>query len=88
MLYHPHFKDEVILEMIIMETQAKIRLLFNIKKHSTSQISRELHLSLNTVKRILRQEKTSYQYRDEFFNKPDRFWTHQKHLSEKYIDNL
>ena len=66
MLYHPHFKDEVNLEMIIMETQVKIRFLFNVKKHSISQISRELQLSRNTVKKILRQEKTSYPYKRVF----------------------
>ena len=48
--------------MIIMETRAKIRLLFNVKKHSISQISRELHLSRNTVKRVLKSPKINQKY--------------------------
>ena len=49
-----------------METRAKIRLLFNVKHHSISQISRELHLSRNTVKRILREEKVNHRYLRDF----------------------
>jgi transposase len=45
-----------------METQAKIRLLYQVKKHSISQISRELHLSRNTVKRSLREDKVGRKY--------------------------
>lgn len=45
-----------------METRAKIRLLFNVKKHSISQISRELNLSRNTVKRVLKSPKINQQY--------------------------
>lgn len=45
-----------------METRAKIRLLFNVKKHSISQISRELNLSRNTVKRVLKNPKINQQY--------------------------
>lgn len=45
-----------------METRAKIRLLFNVKKHTISQISRDLQLSRNTVKRILKTEKINPQY--------------------------
>lgn len=45
-----------------METQAKIRLLSHVKKHSISQISRELHLSRNTVKRALREDKIGRKY--------------------------
>ena len=45
-----------------METRAKIRLLFNVKKHSISQISRELHLSRNTVKRVLKSPKINQKY--------------------------
>ena len=48
--------------MLSMETQAKVRLLFTVKKHSISQISRELHLSRNTVKRALREDKIGRQY--------------------------
>ena len=45
-----------------METQAKIRLLSHVKKHSISQISRELRLSRNTVKRALREVKIGRKY--------------------------
>lgn len=46
-----------------METRAKIRHLFNVKKHTISQISRELQLSRNTIKRILKTETIDQQYR-------------------------
>lgn len=49
-----------------METQAKIRLLFKVKKHSISQISRELKLSRNTVKRVLRQDKLKDKYQRDY----------------------
>jgi transposase len=44
--------------MLIMETRVKIRLRYHVKKHSISQISRELKLSRNTVKRVLREENS------------------------------
>jgi len=44
--------------MLVMETRVKIRLRYYVKKHTISQISRELKLSRNTVKRIIREEDT------------------------------
>lgn len=49
--------------MLIVETIAKIRLLHHVKKKSIKQISRELQLSRNTVRKALRENKTSSTYR-------------------------
>ena len=48
--------------MLIVETIAKRRLLHHVKKKSIKQISRELQLSRNTVRKALRENKTSSTY--------------------------
>ena len=48
--------------MLIVETLAKIRLAYHVKKKSIKQISRELNLSRNTVRKALRSDKTAYVY--------------------------
>jgi transposase len=45
-----------------METIAKIRLLYHVKKKSIKQITRELKLSRNTVRKALREDKTANTY--------------------------
>jgi transposase len=45
-----------------METIAKIRLLHHVKKKSIKQISRELQVSRNTVRKALRENKTANIY--------------------------
>lgn len=45
-----------------METIAKIRLRYHVKKESIKQITRELGLSRNTIRKALREDKTAYKY--------------------------
>ena len=48
--------------MLIVETIAKIRIRYHTKKQSIKQISRELKLSRNTVRKALRDNKTAKEY--------------------------
>jgi len=48
--------------MIIVETIAKIRRLHYIQKKGIKTIARELRLSKNTVKKVIREDKTSKSY--------------------------
>lgn len=48
--------------MLIVETIAKIRLRYHVKKESIKHISRELCLSRNTVRKALREDKTDNSY--------------------------
>ena len=48
--------------MLIVETIAKIRLRYHVKKQSIKQIARELNLSRNTVRKALRENKTANEY--------------------------
>ena len=48
--------------MLIVETIAKIRLRYHVKGESIKQITRELGISRNTVRRILREGKTATVY--------------------------
>ena len=48
--------------MIIVETMAKIRRLYYVQNKGIKTIARELHLSKNTVKKVIREDKTSKVY--------------------------
>ena len=48
--------------MLIVETIAKIRIRFHIKGQSIKQITRELGLSRNTIRKALREDKTANEY--------------------------
>lgn len=48
--------------MLIVETIAKIRIRYHVKKQSIKQITRELKLSRNTVRKALRENKTDNEY--------------------------
>lgn len=48
--------------MIIVETIAKIRRLYYVQNKGIREISRELNLSKNTVKKVIRENKTSKSY--------------------------
>jgi len=48
--------------MLIVETISKIRLRYHVHKQSIKQICRELKLSRNTVRKILREDKTINAY--------------------------
>lgn len=48
--------------MLIVETIAKIRIRFHVKGQSIKQITRELGLSRNTVRKALREDKTANTY--------------------------
>lgn len=49
--------------MLTVETIAKIRLLHHVKKKSIKEITRELRLSRNTVRKALRENKTARVYK-------------------------
>lgn len=49
--------------MLIVETIAKIRLRHHVHKQSIRQISRELHISRNTVRKVLREGNTAHEYK-------------------------
>jgi transposase len=51
--------------MLIMETIAKIRRLYHVKGKGFKTIARELKLSKNTVKKIIREDMTSFSYQRE-----------------------
>lgn len=51
--------------MIIVETIAKIRRLYYVQNKGIKTIARELNLSKNTVKKIIREDKTSKTYTRE-----------------------
>lgn len=48
--------------MLIVETIAKVRLRYHVKKQAIKQIARELSLSRNTVRKIIREDKTANEY--------------------------
>lgn len=48
--------------MLIVETIAKIRIRYHVKKESIKKIARELNLSRNTVRKALREDKTVNEY--------------------------
>ncbi|MCD8499760.1 MAG: hypothetical protein LRY43_01255 [Gammaproteobacteria bacterium] len=48
--------------MLIMETIAKIRRLYHVGGKGFKTIARELNLSKNTVKKIIREDKTASDY--------------------------
>jgi transposase len=48
--------------MLLVETIAKIRIRYHVKKQSIKQICRECNLSRNTVRKILREDKTRQEY--------------------------
>ena len=48
--------------MLIVETIAKIRIRYHVKGESIKQISRELGLSRNTVRKAIREDKTAMEY--------------------------
>lgn len=48
--------------MMIVETIAKIRRLYHVQKRGIKTIARELKLSKNTVRKIIREDKTSKTY--------------------------
>lgn len=48
--------------MLVVETIAKIRIRYHVKKQSIKQISRELGMSRNTVRKALREDKTAFKY--------------------------
>lgn len=48
--------------MLTVETIAKIRIRYHVKKQSIKQITRELKLSRNTVRKALRENKTDNEY--------------------------
>ena len=49
--------------MIIVETIAKIRRMYHVQNKGIKTIARELKLSKNTVKKIIREDKTSNNYK-------------------------
>lgn len=61
MLKHPLLIAED-MGVLIVETIAKIRLRYKIKKQSIKQIARELGLSRNTVRKAIREDKTANEY--------------------------
>ena len=48
--------------MLIVETIAKIRIRYHVKGESIKQITRELGLSRNTVRKAIREDKTAMEY--------------------------
>lgn len=48
--------------MLTMETLAKIRRMYHVQKKGFKTIARELNMSRNTVKKIIREDKTSQRY--------------------------
>ena len=48
--------------MLIVETIAKIRIRYHVKGESIKQITRELGLSRNTVRKAIRADKTAMEY--------------------------
>lgn len=53
-----------------METIRKVRLAARDGSKSIRQISRELHLSRNTVRKVLRSDKTQFEYRRKVVHRP------------------
>ena len=49
-------------EMLVVETIARIRREFFVKGKSIKEIVRELKVSRNTVRKVLRSEATSFTY--------------------------
>lgn len=49
--------------MLIVETIAKIRMRYHVQKQGIKQISRELNVSRNTVRKILREGQTTHTYK-------------------------
>lgn len=56
--------------MLIVETIAKIRLRYHVHKQGIKQISRELKLSRNTIRKILREDKTVHAYKPRQVSAP------------------
>jgi transposase len=61
--------------VLIVETIAKIRLLYHVKKKSIKQISRELGVSRNTIRKALRENKSvlTYQRHSQPFPKLEQY---------------
>ena len=53
-----------------VDTIARVRHAFHVEGWSLKRISRELHVSRNTVRRILRSNETSFSYERERQPKP------------------
>jgi AraC-like DNA-binding protein len=53
-----------------VDTIARVRRAFHVEGWSLKRISRELHVSRNTVRRILRSNETSFSYEREHQPKP------------------
>ena len=51
--------------MLIVETIAKIRRMYHVQKKGFKALARELNLSKNTVKKVIREDKTSKHYERE-----------------------
>lgn len=49
--------------MLIVETIAKIRTRYHVQKQGIKQISRELNLSRNTIRKVLREGQTAHVYK-------------------------
>lgn len=56
--------------MLIMESEAKIRRLYEVKGHDIKQIARDLNISKNTVKRVIRSGKAGKKYKRENQHRP------------------
>ena len=53
-----------------VDTIARVRRAFHVQGWSLKRISRELHLSRNTIRKILRSDETSFSYERERQPKP------------------
>ena len=53
-----------------VDTIARVRRAFHVQGWSLKRISRELHVSRNTVRRILRSDETAFSYERERQPKP------------------
>ena len=65
--------------MLIVETISKIRRMRHVDKKGFKTIARELRLSKNTVKKVIREDKTAHHYRRS---------VQQYRVLGKYIDDL
>jgi orotate phosphoribosyltransferase-like protein len=63
-----------------VDTIARVRRAFHVQGWSLKRICRELHVSRNTVRKILRSNETSFSYERERQPKPPNCLTRWVHL--------
>jgi transposase len=74
--------------MLIMETIAKVRRLYYVENKGFKTIARELRLSKNTVKNILKNDKTKLEYPSRQYQHYPVLGGHKEQLMERLSNDL